>query len=831
MSSVGKVHLGLDDLSAFADGELEPGETREARAHLDACARCSAELAAFTRLDNVLLSTAPVDCAGSLELRSALLDGQLTAAEAAIARAHIQDCRSCATDEVAWLGSGQALRLLPAALPSARVDAAIRKLTEQPVRRSLLPGFSGFASGLGLRVGVAATLVLAIVIGLVPTGPQPEQAQAPNEALVSAVQQIVLHAPTNTFYVLQQQQAAVDAIDAASYALRTRISVGGKPTAIALDPVASRILVLDASRKSLIEIDPASNSVVRSSPVEGLAGTLTSVRVASDGKVVVTAARDPGQGRPGAPRPTPDSTAGEVAVLDTQRKLEIVRSVDVTPKQVITDPQGKGALFLSPSATTVVDSSYQPQRTLPGGVGAAYGSGGWIAVLGESGADSVLHLFGDGAPQPLRLTGLPLAVTPMPDGGFAVLLGSGNGTGRILVIDEAGAAVGSTPVEQVGRDLTYDPKAKRFAVANGGTVFSAALPAGIIARQPEQSGSPAPSAPPSLPIVAPKATPSPAPSASAIPLASPAASEPVARPSPTAPPGVPRSAKQISESLYWFTLHGQLPILTTSSGSHVWFLDQLNSLSAVDVSTGAVDRVADLPEGAQIREIAATQRYVFALDSMAGTLYVLDVIERRLRAESLGPYLGATGLTTDGGSQLWFASSRIPEQLFSVDAHTNRVGVYYVGMQVEIQAFDTGRGVWLSDGAHRLGYYDFRTSQVTHLDLPSVGSARTLLPDPSGTLWVGTTAGEVISVRGRTFETVANADRPIVALSLDPSGTVWYLAPSRTPGRFVYAPASGSSVGSELPGPATSLTFNDSWLAWLADPLGGFYLALETPRQ
>jgi anti-sigma factor RsiW len=832
---VGKVHLGLDDLSAFADGELEPGEAREARAHLGVCARCSAELAAFTRLDNVLLSTAPVNCAGSLELRSALLDGQLTAAEAAIAREHIQACQKCATDEVDWLAAGQALRLLPGALPSARVDAAIRKLTERPSRRSLLPGFSGLASSLGLRVGVAATLVLTIVIGLVPTGPAPELAQAPNEALVSSVQQVVLYSPTNTFYVLQHQQAAVDAVDATTYARRTRIDVGGKPTAIALDAVAGRILVLDSSRKSLIEIDPASDMVVRSTPVE-VTGTPTSLRVASDGRVVVTAIPDPARAGPRAPRPTPKSAAGEVAVLDTERKLEVVRSVEVAPRQVITDPHGKGALFLSPSATTLVDSSYQAQRTLPGGVGAAYGSAGWIAVLGASGAaDAVLHLIGEGAPAPIRLTGAPLAVTAMPDGGFAVLLGSSGGAGRIVVIDEAGAPVGTTPVDRVGSDLTYDPNARRFAIVSGGNVVSAALPAGIVARQPAQTVPPSPSIAPSIPTTVPLASDpgSPAPSASVDPLASPspAPSAPVALASPSAPPAVPPSAERISDPLYRISLKGQLPILTASSASRVWFLDQANGLNALDIWSGSLYRIASLPAEARIREMAATESYLFALDSLAGTIYVLSVETERVRAETLAPFRGATALTTDGGSQVWIASGRTPE-IFSLDARSKRLEVVDVGIQAEILAFDAPRGIWLSDGGKRLVFYDFRSGLATELGgLRSSGSARSLLPDPSGTLWVGTTAGEVLSVRARTQETVVLADRPITSLALDSGGSVWYVAPSRAAAdRFVYAPASAGSSERMLPGPATSFTFNPAWRAWLADPFGGFYLAIESPR-
>lgn len=831
MSSVGKVHLGLDDLSAFADGELEPGEAREARAHLDACGACSAELAAFTRLDNALLSTVPVDCAGSLELRSALLDGQLTAAEAAIAREHIQACQSCATDEVTWLASGQVLRLLPAALPSARVDAAIRKLTEQPARPALLPGLGGFASSLGVRVGVAATLVLAIVIGLVPTGAAPEQAQAPNEALVAAVQQVVLYAPTNTFYVLQQEQAAVDAISAANYVLRRRISVGGKPTAIALDPVASRILVLDAGRKSLIEIDPASNLVVRSSPVDVTGGyTPTSLRVASDGRVVVTAARDPGQGRPGAPRPTPDSTAGEVAVLDIERKLEIVRSVDLAPRQVIPDPQGKGALFLTPSATTLVDSSYQPQRTLPGGVGAAYGAAGWIAILGHSGADAVLHLIGDGAPGPLRLTGIPLAVTSMPEGGFAVLLGSGTGDGRIVVIDEAGAPVGITSLEQVGNDLTYDPKAKRFAIVNGGDIVSAALPAGIVAREPERSDTPTPSVAPSGPVTIPQASPSasPAPSASVAPLASssPTASTPVALAEPTSGPVVPPSAEKISDDLYRLAnLSGKTPIITANSPTRMWFVDQNRLLNVLDLLDGRIFTVAEL--NADVSALAASASHVYALDADGARLLVFTIAGERVSSLSLPPSATALGVAPDG--KAWVGSGLGTTTLMSIDPRTGKGVSVALGIgRVQAVAPDVGGRIWFSDGSKAIGFYDPVAEKLVESALPSRGSASVLLPDQTGALWVGTTAGEIFAVENGSARLALTASGPISGLALGPGGRPWYLASSASESRF--SPVEGETIRS-VHGPASALAINPRGRAWIVEASGSaFYLAIELAR-
>jgi streptogramin lyase len=293
---------------------------------------------------------------------------------------------------------------------------------------------------------------------------------------------------------------------------------------------------------------------------------------------------------------------------------------------------------------------------------------------------------------------------------------------------------------------------------------------------------------------------------------------------------VPPSAERISDTLYRVSLKGQLPVLTTSSATRVWFMDQTNGLNALDIWSGALYRIVELPAEAQIRAIAATQSYVFALDSIAGTLYVLNVETERVRTEVLAPFRGAVALTTDGGSRVWIASGRTPE-LFSLDARSQRLEVLDIGVQAELIAFDAPRGIWFSDGGKQIGFYDFRSGLATELTLRSTGSARSLLPDPSGTLWVGTAAGEVLSVRERTQETVVRAERPITSLALDSGGSVWYAAPSRqAPDRFVYAPARAGSAERVLPGPATSFTFNPAWRAWLADPVGGFYLVVESPR-
>jgi anti-sigma factor RsiW len=844
---VGKIHLGLDELSAFADGELEPAEARDARSHLDACDRCSADLASLSTLDRALAAAPIVPCAGSLDLRSALLDGQLTAAESEIARRHVAGCRACGADQAAWLSTEASLRSLPAALPSERVEAAMRRLVESGRTRPafgglgvLLPG-SGLRVGsaaalvpaMGLRLGLAAALVLAIVVGLLPSAvPDIARPPAPEQAIVAAVQQFVLYSPTNTLYVLQPEQAAVDAVDAATNELRTRISVGGKPTALAVNEAASRILVLDASAKSLIEIDPESNAVVGSTQVP-LTGTPTSVRVDPQGQIVVTATVvEPGRADRGGPLPTPGVSSGEVAVLNgATKKLEVTRALEVAPQQVVTDPEGKGALFVSTSATTLVDKTYQPQRTLPGGVGAAFGAAGWIAVLGGAGTDAVLHLIGDGAPGPLRLTGIPLAVTSMPDGGFAVLLGSGSGNGRIVVIDEAGAPVGITLVDQVGRDFAYDPGARRFAILSGGKILSASLPAGVVAQRPETS--PIPTAPttalPSVPAsAAPSASASPAPSPSSSPTTS--ASPVVALPAPSAPI-VPSTAQRIGDGLYRIGLpDGRVAHVTASTATRLWFVDQKHMLNAVDLLDGRIFPVTQTPPDGEISAIAASASHLYMLDARSGRLSVLPLKDERLTTVTL-PFAAMTAIGVAPDGVAWIGAGEGSAVLIRFEPTTGRTDVVPLGIRrVLAVAPDVGGRVWFSDGDRTIGYYDPLDKILIQLPHPGRGSASILLPDLTGTLWVGTTAGEVIAVQGRVARLVRQIGGPVSSLALGPSGRPWYLGIESVSHRATYGPVEAESARS-LPGPASALAVNPRARAWLVDASGsGLYLALESGR-
>ena len=844
---MGKVdrHLEIELLSALADGELDLSAMRDAKPHLESCADCSAQLASFRRLDDVLLSPAGLSCAGARELRSALLDGELTLDEAAIATRHLDACASCRGEQAAWAAVDMELKGLPTSMPSAATDARVARLVAPaPKPRFPLAGPTALRP-LALRGAVAIAVVLAILIGLVP-GAGPEQAQPAPEAqtaFVAGVQQVVLYSATNTLYVLQTAVSAVDAVDASSYALRARINVGGKPTALAL--TASSILVLDPSERSLVEIDPQSNTVVATTQIN-VAGTLTSMQVdPNNGRVIVSAIADQPAGAVPTPIVTTAENTGVVAVFDpTTKKVEVVSTVDVAPKLVVTDTSGKQTLLVSSSATTVVGANYKKIRTLPGGVSAAFGRSDRIAILSPDPLGAILYLFGDGAPGPLRLLGAPLAVTSVPDVGFAVLLGatSGSGNGRIVVVDEAGRAVGSTDVAKVGRDLAYDPASRKFTVVGGGVIASAAMPAGILADAspaPQDSAAPSPrpsseapratAAPSSTPSASPSVTPSATPSAIvAVPSASPSA--PLAA-APSLPPGIPQSASIVGLDLYHVSAGGRVPLLVAATPLKVWFLDTANWLNAINVVTGEVFSIAPLPKDAEISAIAVGADAVYAADGHNSRLFTLDLRTEHLTFRSL-PFIGEhTLMQVAPDGRIWFAAED-QSQLTSYDPHGKRVEIVDTGMSgvAAIAVDDLGR-VWFTDGDRTLASYDQRSGVLERMRLFSKGAARVLLPDPSGSIWVGTTAGEVISVRGGVQLMPLVAARPISALALDSKGVTWYLTPARAGQEgFVVGRVYGGADSFAVPGAATSLAFTVGGRIWLADAAGGFYLSTDAPK-
>lgn len=117
-----------------------------------------------------------------------------------------------------------------AAYRSPRVDRAMAALGARAhaagPRTSAVPGLA-IRAGLAGAVAVVAAAALAGAPGPLHT----QDALAPSgRTLVAVVQQVVLHARTNTLDVAQPDAGAVQALDATTHKLRAVVLVGGRPS-------------------------------------------------------------------------------------------------------------------------------------------------------------------------------------------------------------------------------------------------------------------------------------------------------------------------------------------------------------------------------------------------------------------------------------------------------------------------------------------------------------------------------------------------------------------------------------------------------------------------
>src|SRR5439155_2910327 len=379
---MGIAHVSAEELSALLDRELSPQEELRARQHLTICASCSAEYALSVRLDTELRQPPVLACDDILPVQSAGFDRETGADEQAAAQRHLADCADCRTSVEIWSGVAAAIKALPVIPPSARVDDAIYAIARR--RRIYRPAP---ARGIAARAVIAVTAVFVIIVASLGTGgARPQTALVPNptaeRALVASTQQIVFNSKNHTMYVLDVVGAAVDARVPGTNDLRARIEVGGEPTALALNEVANRVLVLDSAQKRVTEIDAASNTVIGATTV-AVSGTPTSISVdpSTNNIVVASTAKSPAAG----------AAAGSVSVINSDTKqVETIRDINVALRLVVPDQQGGRSALVSADATQLVDGSYKLIATLPGGVSAAFSKrSDNVAVLSASGSDSV----------------------------------------------------------------------------------------------------------------------------------------------------------------------------------------------------------------------------------------------------------------------------------------------------------------------------------------------------------------------------------------------------------------------------------------------------------
>ena len=786
-----------------------PALQQAGKEHLFECPSCRGVYESFSRLDVALRRSPAISCEAALPLLSARLDREVDEAEAAIANAHLGACAGCHARLASFGALDAALRALPSGTPSARVDRAIAGLRRQP-RTARIPAIA--ARGL-VAVATAVLLVMAgLSRSLAPAG-LPVTTER-TEVLVAAAQQVVLNSRTNTLYVLDVKAAAVDARDASTNDLKVRIDVGGQPTALALNESANTVLVLDASQKKLTEIDATSNKVIGASTF-AVSGTPTSVSVdPSSSKIVVTSSAT-------------TTTSPSLTVIDGRtKKVESVRDLSVAAEVMVFDAAGNRAALVSPTATSLLDENYKVTSTLPGGVSAAFGQGGGdrVAILSANAGASVISFGGRGAPINLNLPGTPRAITALPDGGFLVLVELG-GKSRVSYVAPDGHEGANTDLAVVGGDLFYDNSTKRFSVAGKSGVASADVPTALIsavASAPAASASASASPSPS-----PTTSTSPAPTAS--PSASPSSPiEALASPSPKPL----ELAAVIAQNFVHLDLPaGRNPFAVSKSGERLWVLDDKNFIDTVDLGTGEMVTIMSLPRSAQISQFVAGRDRLYALDTGRGDLYVITMSTRELTTYTQPFLKPVASLAVGLDDRLWIGVSDA-SFLLRFDPKTKATESFdLAGAHVSKLTTDGFGSIYYADDARNaVGTLNPTTGRITEFAFPRHGVTTGLVVDRSSTLWLGTSAGEVWSVRGGTATLTVGLQRPVTMLVLDASGRAWYMAPAPAGAiGFSYATADGANAGSTVGGPAFSLAFNALGRAWLADPRGGFFVSRSQP--
>ena len=131
-------------------------------------------------------------------------------------------------------------------------------------------------------------------------------------------------------HYIKTDSGEVIAIDPQTGAQKGVIKVGGKPTALALNLATNTVAVLDASHKTVHEIDGALTTVQSSTSVD-VDGTPTTLQVDTKGNVAV--------GIAGAASGGPATSAqgvGFIATIDGgSKQVESVRQVDIAPSGLV----------------------------------------------------------------------------------------------------------------------------------------------------------------------------------------------------------------------------------------------------------------------------------------------------------------------------------------------------------------------------------------------------------------------------------------------------------------------------------------------------------------
>src|SRR5438094_226996 len=441
----------------------------------------------------------------------------------------------------------------------------------------------------------------------------------------------------------------------------------------------------------------------RPAPVRGIAARAL-IAVTAAIAVIVASLGSGGGPAPIAVLPTPPgAAAGPVSVINTDTKqVETVRDINVALRLVVPDQQGGRSALVSADATQLVDGAYKLIATLPGGVSAAFSKrSDNVAVLSASGSDSVLTFSGFSAPDALKLTGIPRALTALPDGGYLVLVDLG-GRGRVSKITRDGAIFASIEVASTGGDLIYDAATDRFTVANNGHLDTAQMPEQVATTQtapPTQTSNPATSNSPS-------------------PSTAPATPEPSVQPVATIGPNVLSQAHVLTAGSYYnLPLNCIKPQFVAANGSRLWMLHQSNNVSSFDMNTGDIYDIGSLAAGAQVSYWVSGGSYVYGIDARTGEVSVVNTARERVQgryATNVLSPVSAVAVGIDG--RLWIAM-RSASYLFVFDPMTQLMSGFDLGAtRISALTIDgAGRIYYADDARGTVGTFDPRTSRLNEV--------------------------------------------------------------------------------------------------------------------
>jgi streptogramin lyase len=779
-------------------------EEREALAHLRTCEACERELVAMRSVEVALTAPVDVTCAAAQVLISARIDGEADGQEDILATRHLTSCAACRAFAAAASGLDDALTALPGGRPSAQTDRQIGELVTGRVRRQKTAIVTGVLS----TSAVALVAVMLVVSAVARPGATPQAAGLPTDTrvFVASVQQSVYEPRTSTLYVLRPE-GVVAALDAATNVERARITVGGTPSALALNDVSNRIVVLDSAQKTVTEIDVATNTVVAETKIS-MDATPTAIKTDGNGKIVVTAVKDgTSSSRSSAP------PSGVVAVLGGGSVD--VRAVEVVPQFVALEPNGARALLVSAAGSTIADAAtFATIGRMPGGVAGTFGSRGETAVISAFADGTRVTL--SSAAVAIDVPGSPVAVVAVPEG-FAVLVHRGT-VARVVLLAPTGEIYGEMTVGTDVRALSYDTETRKLAQLAANAVTFAAVPAlsATASTAPSQTTE-------AQPTSAPTATPQPTPTGT------PSGTPPVTR------AATPKPAQQLSApvpdaqpawaGVYRLDLGGRRAVLSSGGGARIWYVDDLNAIQLLDTRTGARKQIVQLPVDARPTFLEASNDYLYALDATAGQLYGISLATQQMTVRGVAFGKGATAFAVTPNDRAWAAVQQ-GDRLFSFDSLSRSIEVFT--LRADLIVADSAGRLWFSDdGSGTYGIYDPQAAQIVDIRAPHRGRTTSLTPEGSGLVWAGTDAGELLALRSDGLRISANASRPVAAIAASRAGT-WYL--TRPTDRETWlAPMDGHAAAQIAPGTVRSLYVDDVGRVWLADPdARAFYIVITT---